>query len=266
MKLRRIAAALAAGALAIVALVAATSVQNGQSTNGVQKLDIVGGINDADSVGQALSFSGRNVLVTESSPDQTFLIKRTNVAQATLYHTNSISAGRKGPQADSTLVPVSMLGANRMALLIRYSLDADSGRAALLMVQVRGHYAANADSTNTFIWRAWNTREQLFPTAAATQATIVDTIGNFADIDYNSANTDTTTGSYGERPVWLNRVDPHRAIWINLVNPETGEWFSAPYVSIRVRIMRVYGSTAVTAWTGTSAPATSIQADLVGWR
>lgn len=261
MKIRRW---LALALLALPALVLAQSVvQDGQSTRGVQQSVLGGHLVGADSTQDANRGDGNgNQYTAEAYPDQTFLKFNPNILQATLFHTYSrISTGvLKGPQADSSAA-VSMLGATRMALAIRYTLD-DSTSAALLMVDIRAHYATNTDSTNTFNWREWGNRTDIFPTTASV---IRDTVGSFLDVTAN-ALTDTVNAVLGERPVWLNQTNPFRAKWIPLNLPKSGaQWGGGPYVSVRARVIRTYGANGV-AYTGTNAPPTALQVDLVGWR
>lgn len=262
---------LALAALALLAagvVSAATSVQNGQSTRGVQQIDLVGGIKDADSTGQVLRFDANgNLLMSESAPPQTFLIKHTNILQGSLWRVQQCQAAPTTctqvlPQADSSMA-LSTLGATRLALAIRYNLDADSACAALLCIEVRGHYAANVDSSNTFAWR-WITN---------TTSTNPDTVGAMATTNtattvgaFTNSSLDTTNIGLNERAVMLNSTSPFRSIFLPIYNRNTGEQFQAPYTSVRVRLLKVYGSTACTPWTGKAGPITSIQADLIGWR
>lgn len=256
--------------IALVALLLPVSastqsvVQDGQSTRGVQQSVLGGHLVRADSTQDANTGDGSgNLYVIEAVPDRSFLKKYPGLIQNTLYHTYSrLSSGvLKGPQADSSSAK-DVLGAKHLALGIGYSLDADSTAAALLMVEVRGHLTQNTDSINTFAWRGFGQREIQAPTAVTAW---YDTIGDFAERN-SSALTDTVNAVYGERPIWLNRTNPFRYVYVPLTNPNSGEWFSAPFVSVRVRVIRTYGGTGITAYTGVNAPPTTVNIDLLGWR
>src|SRR5512134_319395 len=95
--------ALALLALGVAGVVwAANEVQDGQSTYGVINSILGGHIVRGDTTQDANSGDGSgNLYVAEAYPDQTFLIKHTNILQATLYHTYSrlTSSVLKQPQA-----------------------------------------------------------------------------------------------------------------------------------------------------------------------
>lgn len=248
-------------------------VQDGQSSRQVQQSLLGGHMVRSDSTQDANTGDGSgNQYTKESSPDQTFLIKRTSVIQNSLFRVGSFqSAPTVGtqalPQVDSCTAQVT-LGATRMALAITYTLDTDSLCGALLCVEVRGGYTTNTDSLSTFKWNWSNSFSGKAVGAAAR-----DTLGSMATTAtgttvaaFASIVLDTTNVSQTEKAVWLNEVGPFRHIWLPITNRDTGEWFSAPYTSVRVRIIKNYGSTACTAWTGKAAPRTSVNIDLVGWR
>lgn len=214
----------------------------------------------------------------EVSPEYQQLWKYQSLLQSAMYPTASVIAGGtnpalKSPQADSSQAK-NMLGANHMALAISYTLD-DSTSMALLGVQVRGHYSENTDSLSTFVWNAWGPGNSRY-TAQGTAATVRDSVGASANSSAGDANSGLTSGSSfmadsvnclaGERPIWLNRTAPgqQRYLWIPL-ETQNGTPFSAPYVSIRWRIIRVYGASGV-AYVAKQAPVTLVNADLIGWR
>lgn len=263
MKLRRwIALALVGLAWANVGW-AQSVVQDGQSTRGVQQSTLGGHMVRSDSTQDANTGDGSgNQYTAEAYPDRTFLKKYQSIIQSTLYHTYSrISTGvLKGPQADSSSAK-DVLGAKHLGLAISYTLD-DSTRAALLLIEVRGHLTQNTDSVNTFPWTAWGAHKEVYPTAIAA---VIDTVGSMpTDNTFVSTHVDTVNAGPTERPVWLSQTGPFRYKWVNLVNPDTGEWFSAPYVSVRVRVIRTYGISVANL--GTQAPPTTINIDLLGWR
>lgn len=261
--------------LALVALIGAaiawaeSQTQDGQSTRGVQQSSLGGHLYRSDSSQWSNSGDGAgNLYTTEANPDRTFLKKYQSIIQQTLYPTYAriSSSVLKGPQADSSSAR-DMLGANHSALAISYTLD-DSTSSALLGIEVRGHLTQNTDSVSTFFWRAWGPRNSI-NVAQGSAATIRDTLGAIIGPGMGLASggsfmADTVNALISERPIWLAQTNTHRYIWMPLQD-ENGAWFAAPYMSIRARLIRVYGASGV-AYVGTQAPATVLNVDLVGWR
>jgi len=255
-------------ALAAGAAHAQSVVQDGQSTRQVQQSMLGGHLYRADSTQWSNSGDGAgNLYTTEASPDRSFLYKYQNVMQVgSLWRVRQCQAAPTLctfvlPQADSSSTMLT-LGATHLALMVTYSMDADSGCASLMGLEVRGHSTANSDSVSTFKWR-WR----------AATASPTDTIGSQATTStgatvngFVTTALDSTNVGPFEAPVWLNNTQPYRAIYIPLVNRDTGELFSAPYTSIKARIVKQYGSTACTAWTGKLGALTAFQITMVGWR
>jgi opacity protein-like surface antigen len=261
MKRRWIALALLLAVLATAAW-AQSIVQDGQTTTR-QSSSLGGHIVRTDSTQDANTGDGNgNVYVREAYPDAGRLWKYQSIIQSTLYPTYArISTSvLKGPQADSSLAK-DMLGANRMALALSYTLR-DSTSMALLGIQVRTHLTDNTDSVSTFIWPGWGTSTDITGAIKDSSCSSIDPLAGV-----NSAGIfmgDTVNALIGERPVWLHQTNVQRYRWIPLMS-QRGEWLAAPYVSVRVRIIRLYGTSGV-ARTGTTAPSTVVNLDLVGWR
>lgn len=241
-------------------------VQDGQSTRGVQQSILIGGINRADSTQWAFSNDGSgNLYMTDANPDRTFLYKYQSLIQNSLWRVQQCQAAPTTctwvlPQADSSLAKLT-LGARHMALLITYTLD-DSTCEALVGIEVRGHMTQNADSVSSFLWRWRDVVPAAIDTAGSMATTNAGTsVGLFATTALDTANV-----AFFERPIVLSAINSYRAIYLPITNRSTGEWFQAPYTSIKVRVIKAYGSTACTAWTGKAGARTNLNVDLLGWR
>lgn len=173
------------------------------------------------------------------------------------------------PYPDSSSVLLTR-GWNKMALVFYPTLKADSVEAAWVAVQIRGHYTAAGDSVGANPWRHWNGAAPAFTAGVGGAA---DTIN--AGQGYLNANFGTQTfpadslARSGEFVVFVPAEAVPRGLWIPLVD-RTGDWFSAPFTSVRVRLLKEIGNQAPSSganpWGVALAPQLKVRLDLAGWR
>lgn len=110
-------------------------------------------------------------------------------------------------------------------------------RLFVFAVQVRGHLYPQtntaSDSTTIFPWKRWRAATATPPTSAAS-----DTLGGTLFPDTLIAGT----LAQDEFPVVFDlRGQAPRGRWFPLCDPRSGQMWVAPYTSIRVRLIKVYG-------------------------
>jgi len=130
-------------------------------------------------------------------------------------------------------------------------------RLFVFAVQVRGHTSALKntadDSTTTFPWKRWRAASGTPPTTAAS-----DTLGGALFPD----TMVTSLLGQDEFPVMLDlRGQAPRGRWISLSDPRSGQAWVAPYTSVRVRLIKVYGFSFASLAFGRSL----LTCNLVGW-
>lgn len=172
---------------------------------------------------------------------------------------------------DSTTA-VDVRGANGLALMLYPTFD-DSVSAVALAIQYRWHFSSVVDSQSTFIEMG----SKKFSTATAS-ATVRDSLGSF--LFQNAASNGASRYTVGatdslatpdEEVIVLTNiggVNRGRMIRITPPNAPSGN-VSGPFLSIRIRYLNGYGTTAFIAWgNGVSGfePILNLRADLVGWR
>jgi len=140
--------------------------------------------------------------------------------------------------ADSTAI-LDTQGANHIKVWFHAACtgagtagNCDSLGFYLFALQVRAHLTSMADSSTSHPWTLWRTVSVLVGP---------DSIGSFSR---SSVATDSTADVVTEFlvPVRVHtetRVEP-LGYWFHLRDPHTGEWFTAPKMSIRIRLLKVY--------------------------
>lgn len=285
-------AALALLGTALLVSTALAVVETGGTVNrkdNNRQVTKIGGSSPTDSIvyGAKVTPTGSLQVSVESPASSMVLIQPSWITTRFVYGADGVSTGWTSPKCltvDSTSVPTQTLGYTRLALLVYPQFD-NLIAAAQFAIQVNGHQYSSTDTLSSFAWSMTHPSRSGGP----------DSLNSLLDfkatrIQFGSGGDDTLLTTPGERIFFIGpNLNTHSGILIPLKDTD-GTWISAPYISIRWRIMNTFGS-AFTAYgqgaafafgspavtqagvatekgtSGASTPRTVIlRADLVGWR
>lgn len=207
-----------------------TVVQDGQSTRGVQQIQLGGGIVPADSTGRAFRMTADGFLrIEEANP------LSSNFVQSAYIIGSPAGVSLAAGAADSSAV-INVAEYRTLGLYFKLTPGTGAGRDNRIAVQIRAHLNGVSDSLSTFTWHP-EPVSNLGVSASTNDTTLVygHLITGSATVPWSGEFQIVADGVRNSpvNGVALVAYSYPNGIYVQLRTPYGGFW--APYMSVRVR-------------------------------